>query len=173
MTFALVGGNMALDLANTVQHRVAGPTDLLTEPGDLSRWLVEAGVVDTAVKVRVEEFTTAVRLREAVYRLAAGTATTGDRRLLNRTAKDMPVRVRLGKDGTITRTGDAQAALATVARAAVELLAGDVAGAVKECDADDCTMLYVDNSRRGSRRWCDMRGCGNRAKVATFRARHT
>jgi predicted RNA-binding Zn ribbon-like protein len=172
MTFTLVGGNAALDLANTVQHRDTDPVDLVTQPGDLSRWLADAGVVDAAVKVTPDELTTALKLREAVYRLATGTATTGDRRLLNRTAKDMPVRVRLAKDGTITRTGDAQAAIATVARAAVELLA-DFARAVKECDADDCTMLYVDNSRRGVRRWCDMRGCGNRAKVATFRARHT
>lgn len=171
MTFTLVGGNVALDLANTVQHRDTDPTDLLTEPGDLSRWLVAAGVVDTAVQVKPEDLVTAVRLREAVYRLASGTATTGDRRLLNRTAKDIPVRVRLAKDATITRTGDATAAIATVARAAVELLAG-FARAVKECDADDCTMLYLDNSRRGARRWCDMKGCGNRAKVATFRARH-
>ena len=172
MTFALVGGNVALDLANTVQHRDTDPTDQLTAPGDLARWLVDAGVVDTHAKVTAEEFSTAVRLREAVYRLTAGTATTGDRRLLNRTAKDAPVRVRLGKDGTIARSGDAEAAIATVARAAIELLGGDFARAVKECSAEDCTMVYVDNSRRGSRRWCDMKGCGNRAKVATFRAKH-
>ncbi len=172
MTFSLVGGNVALDLANTRQHRAAGPVELLAGPGDLARWLVAAGVVDGPVKAGEDELGTAVKLREAVRRLATGTATTADRRLLNRTAKDAPVRVRLAKDGTVTRTGDAKSAIATVARAAVELLAGDFAGAVKECDAEDCSMLYVDNSRRGSRRWCDMRGCGNRAKVATFRARH-
>ena len=93
--------------------------------------------------------------------------------LVNQIAKDTPVRVRLAKNGSITRSGDANAAIATVARAAIELLAGNFAYAIKECDADECTRLYVDNSRRGSRRWCDMSGCGNRAKVAAFRARHS
>jgi predicted RNA-binding Zn ribbon-like protein len=172
MTFALVGGNVALDLVNTVQHRNTDPSDMLAGPGDLSRWLVAARVVDGPAKAGRDDFDAALRLREAVYRLATGGATAADRRLVNRTAKDVPVRVRLAKDGSITRTGDAAAAIATVARAAVELLAGDFASAVKECAADDCTLLYVDNSRRGSRRWCDMRGCGNRAKVASFRARH-
>lgn len=172
MSFTLVSGNVALDLANTVRNRDVDPTDLLTAPDAVATWLTEAGVVDARVKVGDDEFADAVALREAVYRLATGTAKATDRRLVNRTAKDMPVRVRLAKDGTITRTGDARAALATVARSAIELLTGDFASAVKECDADDCTRLYVDNSRRGSRRWCDMRECGNRAKLAAFRARH-
>jgi predicted RNA-binding Zn ribbon-like protein len=43
---------------------------------------------------------------------------------------------------------------------------------VKACRGDDCRWVYVDRSRNTSRRWCDMANCGNRAKVATFRARH-
>lgn len=173
MTFTRVGGNVALDLVNTLQHRrTQQPTEQLDGTGDLSRWLVAMGVVDGPVKADKDELGTAVRLREAVYRLVTGQATAADRRLLNRTAKDAPVRVRLAKDGSITRTGDAPAAIATVARAAVELLGPGIVTTIKECDAENCTMLYVDSSRRGGRRWCDMRSCGNRAKVASFRARH-
>ncbi|GIJ63040.1 CGNR zinc finger domain-containing protein [Virgisporangium aurantiacum] len=43
---------------------------------------------------------------------------------------------------------------------------------VKACRGDDCRWVYVDQSRNTSRRWCDMANCGNRAKIATFRARH-
>jgi predicted RNA-binding Zn ribbon-like protein len=43
---------------------------------------------------------------------------------------------------------------------------------VKACRGDDCRWVYVDRSRNTSRRWCDMANCGNRAKLATFRARH-
>ena len=42
----------------------------------------------------------------------------------------------------------------------------------KACRGDDCRWVFVDGSRNSSRRWCDMANCGNRAKVATFRARH-
>ncbi|MFI5953874.1 CGNR zinc finger domain-containing protein [Cryptosporangium sp. NPDC051539] len=43
---------------------------------------------------------------------------------------------------------------------------------VKACRGDDCRWVFVDGSRNSSRRWCAMAGCGNRAKVATFRDRH-
>jgi predicted RNA-binding Zn ribbon-like protein len=43
---------------------------------------------------------------------------------------------------------------------------------LKACRGDDCRWVYIDRSRNTSRRWCDMANCGNRAKLATFRARH-
>jgi predicted RNA-binding Zn ribbon-like protein len=43
---------------------------------------------------------------------------------------------------------------------------------MKACRGDDCRWVFIDGSRNASRRWCAMADCGNRAKVATFRARH-
>jgi predicted RNA-binding Zn ribbon-like protein len=43
---------------------------------------------------------------------------------------------------------------------------------LKACRGEDCRWVYLDGSRNGSRRWCDMAACGNRAKSATFRVRH-
>jgi predicted RNA-binding Zn ribbon-like protein len=43
---------------------------------------------------------------------------------------------------------------------------------VKACPGPDCGWVFHDRSRNGSRRWCDMAECGNRAKGAAFRARH-
>jgi predicted RNA-binding Zn ribbon-like protein len=71
----------------------------------------------------------------------------------------------------LERTGTADAVVATIARAAVALLGGPDAARIRECGDDPCTRLFVDTSRAGSRRWCEMSGCGNRAKVAGFRAR--
>jgi predicted RNA-binding Zn ribbon-like protein len=42
---------------------------------------------------------------------------------------------------------------------------------VKACEGHVCTVLFLDNTRRHARRWCSMAICGNRAKVAAFRAR--
>jgi predicted RNA-binding Zn ribbon-like protein len=177
MTFTFVSGDVALDLTSTVHHRRTDATELLSGPDDLVRWLTDAGVVDSRVKVGTTEFNSALRLREAVYRLAVATHDhgrfeTADRKLVNRLARAVPVRLKLTEDGTAQRSGDAEAAIATLARSAIELVTGDLALSIKECAADECTRLYVDSSRKGSRRWCDMRECGNRAKVASFRARH-
>lgn len=41
----------------------------------------------------------------------------------------------------------------------------------KACRGTDCRWVFVDVSRNSSRRWCDMAGCGNRAKSVSFRRR--
>ncbi|MFG2001472.1 CGNR zinc finger domain-containing protein [Spirillospora sp. NPDC048911] len=172
MGFTFVSGDPALDFAGTVQHRRDEFIDLLTTPADLARWTVEAGLLTSAPPAGTTGFDAAVELREAIYRLAAGTGTGTDRDLVNRHAAGAPVTVRLTAGGTVERTGGLDAALATLARGAVELLGGPDARDVRECEAGQCTRLYLDTSRRRTRRWCDMRECGNRAKAAAFRARH-
>ena len=42
---------------------------------------------------------------------------------------------------------------------------------VKICPADDCLWAFYDQSRNGSRQWCSMAVCGNRAKARAHRAR--
>jgi sugar lactone lactonase YvrE len=41
---------------------------------------------------------------------------------------------------------------------------------IRVCASDDCSLLFVDASRPGQRRWCSMNTCGRRAKMATYRA---
>jgi predicted RNA-binding Zn ribbon-like protein len=65
-----------------------------------------------------------------------------------------------------------EAALALVAREAVELLTGPERALIRECAAaPDCSRLYLDRSRAGRRRWCHMEWCGSRAKMASYRQR--
>jgi predicted RNA-binding Zn ribbon-like protein len=64
------------------------------------------------------------------------------------------------------RTGQA---LSTIARDAVQLLAANTEGRIRECGADDCDLVFYDESRTNNRRWCSMQRCGNRAKVRAFR----
>lgn len=59
-----------------------------------------------------------------------------------------------------------------IARSAADLLATGELERVKICDAHDCGWFFVDVSRNKSRRWCDMAGCGNRAKAQRYRERH-
>ena len=172
MAFTFVSGNLALDLAGTLQNRRSARVELLGTPADLAAWTVAAGLLDAPPPVTAARLTAAVALREAIYRLAAGGDAVGaaDLELVNAAAARPPVQVKLGADGSIHREGDITAALSSVARSAVELLGGGQV--VRECGDAECTRLYLDTSRHGTRRWCDMGACGNRAKVTAFRSRH-
>jgi predicted RNA-binding Zn ribbon-like protein len=44
---------------------------------------------------------------------------------------------------------------------------------LKACPAEDCQYAFYDRSRNRSAVWCDMKVCGNRNKVRSFRSRHT
>jgi predicted RNA-binding Zn ribbon-like protein len=59
-----------------------------------------------------------------------------------------------------------------VARSAAELLTSERAGRVRECASETCSWLFLDGSRNGRRKWCDMASCGNRAKARRYYARH-
>ncbi|WP_246075666.1 CGNR zinc finger domain-containing protein [Nonomuraea terrae] len=139
------------------------------EPGQQGHAHRAAGVLTTPPEADDDDLALALTLREAVYRLASAARTRApyaeeDRRVLNAAAGHPPVSVLLGEHGVV-RDGGLRAALSSVARAAVELLGGPQTALIRECEAAPCTRLYVDASHRRTRRWCDMRGCGNRAKA--------
>ncbi|HYI84545.1 MAG TPA: CGNR zinc finger domain-containing protein, partial [Acetobacteraceae bacterium] len=48
--------------------------------------------------------------------------------------------------------------------AAAALLTSDEAGKIRICASVDCGWMYVDRSRNGLRRWCQMETCGTREK---------
>ena len=59
-----------------------------------------------------------------------------------------------------------------LAQSAAELLTSASMEQVRACDADTCRWLFLDTSRNHTRRWCDMKVCGNRMKARRFQARH-
>lgn len=92
-----------------------------------------------------------------------------------RAAPPAPRAVR-GDDGTLVRELDhppeCAALLAALARDAVELLTDPVARAgLRECEGDNCPIVYLDTSRGRRRRWCSSEVCGNRERVARHRRR--
>jgi predicted RNA-binding Zn ribbon-like protein len=52
-----------------------------------------------------------------------------------------------------------------VVRSAADLLTAEELSAVRACAAEDCKWLFLDTSKNRSRRWCDMKTCGNRNKA--------
>lgn len=175
--FKFRGGSLALDFPATLAARLkAEPRELLQTPHDLGRWLVAAGLASSAPPVDEEELRQARELREALYRLALARLngqpfSAPDRDLLNRWAAGRTPAPCLETDGMSWTREDAPALLSLVAREAVELLGGELGGRIRQCAGEACALLFVDTSRSGARKWCSMSGCGNKAKVASFRER--
>ncbi|HWK47257.1 MAG TPA: CGNR zinc finger domain-containing protein [Stellaceae bacterium] len=44
---------------------------------------------------------------------------------------------------------------------------------IKQCGGAECGWLFVDTSKNGSRRWCQMEACGSRSKAHSYYHRKT
>ena len=62
-------------------------------------------------------------------------------------------------------------ALARTLEPFVATIAEDAMDRFRICANDGCRWVFLDESRAGRRRWCDMATCGNRAKAARHRAK--
>lgn len=173
--FRFRSGCNAIDLPATFQARLsASPRELLNTPDDLARWLVSAEMACTKPRTTAKDLVTARELREAIYVLAgkpSGAKAEAARETLNRVAAGTAAAPQLHTNGTMRLEGHAGALLVTLAREAVQLFGSDAAKLIRQCESPTCTLYFVDNSRRGDRRWCSMSGCGNKAKVREFRRR--
>ncbi|MHC5541296.1 CGNR zinc finger domain-containing protein, partial [Singulisphaera rosea] len=61
--------------------------------------------------------------------------------------------------------------LAPVAEAVAELLAHGEIDLIRQCAGERCVLWFYDRTKGHGRRYCTSAGCGNRAKVAAYRAR--
>jgi predicted RNA-binding Zn ribbon-like protein len=173
---------LCLDFANTLSWRGSEqPTESLRNIDDLLDWLgARAGMppalIDQARERAASElFATAIELREALYEtfseVAAGrSAEDGDLDMLNQLLAAAPPRTRLmpietGYRWAIeVREASLPTLLAPVLWSAADLLTRPGLHRVRRCANDHCLWLFLDQSKAGTRRWCDMSSCGNRAK---------
>ena len=180
LEFRFTSGRVCLDMLATVGSRSLAAVDRWRDGADLGRWCVDAGLLDEAPAVSGAGLEAAREVREALYRLVqarreARLPEREDVDLLNAWAARPPPAPQLGPDGRskhMVLDGTLDAALAAVAHDAVDLLAGPQIGKVRECAEETCSILFVDASRPGKRRWCSMNRCGNKVKKAAFRGRN-
>ncbi|WP_330241535.1 CGNR zinc finger domain-containing protein [Streptomyces sp. NBC_00525] len=182
----LTGEPLALDLLNTLPYAAGGePYDHLADAGRLRAWLaLEADRLPRAAGEHTADAADAAALR--ALRSCAARALAAARRgerpdaadldALNEAQRAAPaVRFAEWDGGTVTaeprRSGPLGTRLAAaLAEEVVLLLADPAVRDVRECEADDCTMLFLPAHPR--RRWCSAARCGNRARVARYYARH-
>lgn len=175
--FVFISGRLALDFVHTVGANERQVFEEWHRPSDLAAWFTASSLRLPAVAVSPADLKIAYTLREAIW--ATAIACLNHEPLLDEvttTINDMvlypDLLPYLDANGiTWAAPFTATAALATIARDAIQLLGGPDAQLIRQCANPKCMLLFVDDSRPGKRRWCSMERCGNRAKVATYRHR--
>lgn len=180
-----------LAYANTLMYRGSpAPMDAVRDLPDLLDRLrdltVEArAALDAWASAQPDAaatlLTEAIALRELIFRLFAAVAagqpaTEADLAALNAALAAAPPRRRLARLGTIyawqaDATPTAPALLAPVLWSAADLLVEAPQRRIRVCSNPECGWLFIDASKNGTRRWCDMAACGNRAKAKRHYAR--
>lgn len=170
-------GSFALDFAYTGTMAGDRLTERLHAPDDLTAWLRERFPVAVG-DARSRDLFDAVALRDAIGRMAIAAAhgertRTADIDVVNLYAAtpDIPPTLAGGSRQAGRSVQTVGQALSTIARDAVDLFDGANAERIRECNGEDCSIVYLDTSRAATRRWCSMQRCGNRAKVRAHRAR--
>ena len=169
--------------ANTL-HLHDGEPDDIGDGAALRAWLASHGLAaETRALDAVEGALPAFHdLRDLVHAVtkrlvAAGAPSATQVRRLNAVLREGVHyhQLRPGDDGarfTVGQVGDELAqARAAIAGSLAHYIADHDIGRLRICANDHCSWRFVDRSPTGRRRWCDMRTCGNRAKVARHRAR--
>jgi predicted RNA-binding Zn ribbon-like protein len=160
-TIRLVGGHVAVDFVNTIDDGV----DVLSSATAFRAWTDRMGLLP-AGRVALADVHDARVVIDAVLRpLARGDAPRpADLRRLAELD-----RVALGR-ATLAVGGRTFAdPLSAVVHAAAKLVVGGPVDRLKGCG--NCTWLFLDLSRNGSRRWCSMEGCGTEVKIRRLTAR--
>lgn len=180
--------DLCLDFVNTVPRPGGEVAESLHGIADLLRWSKEHGLLDGAASAHVDHwaasypaqsgamFEEAVGLRESLYRVLFALTLndvpeTRDLAALNSALGLAPVRhtVALADHGFGWRLDadrrSAASLLAPVLWSAGDLLVSPEVARLRHCTNAKCLWLFLDDSKNGSRRWCSMQLCGNRAKA--------
>ena len=169
--------DLCLTYANTRYWRgTPAPTEELNGPDDLWRWVRSVARLPPLLLDRIGSsnliFDDAIRLRETIHRCFAATARghapdSEDLAVLNAALAEVPPRRRvcLGGWDVGVPDGAMSVLLGPVLWSAADLLVGAQLRRVRQCVNPACGWLFLDDSKSGTRRWCSMTTCGNRAKA--------
>jgi len=196
-SWKLVGGELCLDFVNTLEWlESSSPQERLKSYEDLLLWSRHVGILNEptmeqlrrkASKRPAEAQTVleqAIAIREVLYRIFVAIIrkqqpAKSDIEALNRDLSDVLNHLRIvpihGGFSWQWRN-DLQALdamLWPILHSAAELLISERRERIGQCEDDQgCGWLFLDTSKNHSRRWCDMKNCGNRAKAHRHYQRH-
>ncbi|MGA9673418.1 MAG: CGNR zinc finger domain-containing protein [Terracidiphilus sp.] len=193
--FELIAGHIALDLVNTLDNRFleTGPDELLACYDDLLRFISQSGLLterqaqklqrlQASQAERAEVLRQTKELRESIA--VIGYAQVDGKHLpasalvtIEKCFKQADGHRHLAADQLQVawswRGLDSQIAapLWLLAQSATDFLLSVQPSQLRCCASETCRWLFVDTSKNHTRRWCDMKVCGNRMKARRFQAR--
>ncbi len=186
-----------VDFVNTVNWRndPARHEEKLRSIGDLIRWGHDHHLLSDAAsrkvthlaqdhpKIARQVFDRALVLRDAIYRVLSAVAAQReaareDLQVISRESREVAKHMALKQSDTSFEwswAGDDDAlerVLWPVVQATTDLLTSNLLTRIRECEGPGCGWIILDQTKNRSRRWCEMKTCGNRAKVKRFYERH-
>lgn len=173
-----LGGARWLDLLNsTLSMDGVSRLDFLADDASFARWCEQAGI--PASGARKPLVTLRMELRPAFERLAQGkplaasTVKSVNRLLAASPMVEHLVETEEGHALVLRPAASRPGAAAIVARDFAQFVAAHETARLKHCANPACTMVFYDQGKSVRRRWCSSAVCGNRDKVANYRARKT
>lgn len=200
--FELCAGHAALDFVNSLDERfgAGGPVELLADYADLLRFSEQTGLLDArqlrllagsvSPAAAARALRGARRLREALAaalyasldgRPPPAAATRTLERHFQQAARhrelswqcpaerSAPAAIRWQWGRYQSR---AELPLWVLSQTAAQLVTSDAMTRVRACGAHSCRWLFLDTSKNHTRRWCNMKVCGNRMKARRFQQAH-
>jgi predicted RNA-binding Zn ribbon-like protein len=167
----LTGEPLALDLLNTRWIRDGVVQDLLRDTDGLAAWLTANGLQD---RFTAEDATLrhTLRARDALAAAVDGSPADGAERV-DAVLAHGRIRATLTADGPgeLPEFDDPSWGPAWLAARNYLQLLTTAPERIRSCAHESCILHFFDTSRNGTRRWCSMAACGNRAKASRHYAR--
>jgi predicted RNA-binding Zn ribbon-like protein len=180
---------LCLAFANTIHNYGSNePRDDLTNYSRLVEWNLQRGVISNREsrrllleasrhpKAATTAFKQAIGLREVIYQILSATLKGAASQVTHLAVFNSALAEALFNSRIIEKEDrfawswdDSESPLTwlvwPIVRSAAELLTSGELARLRGCAGIDCTWLFLDRSKNQTRRWCDMKGCGNRAKL--------
>jgi predicted RNA-binding Zn ribbon-like protein len=195
LQFELIGGHPATNLVNTLdwRFRESGAEELLNDYSDLVLFVEQSGLVSSADARRLlrtvpetkgrRVLAMAQELREAA---AAVLYSILDERSppasaiqrLQECAREAKQYEELHWDGSKLEwavphsPAPPEFPLCVLSLNTAEFVTSEKMSLLRQCGNAECRWLFIDTSKNHTRRWCDMKICGNRMKARRFKAQH-
>ena len=193
--FNILAGERCLDLVNTLDNRPVPEKELelLPDYASFAMWAEQAGIISRQKRQRLCEVALAdparatnvlswvIELRESLYRIFD--RIVGEQQppksdldlvahFLAQSYRAVRFRSTHGVYQLDWQDGEQlESPLWPIVRSASSLLTSPDLKLVRKCSVETCRWLFVDRSKNHSRRWCDMKICGNRTKARKYYSR--
>ncbi|MFZ4508312.1 MAG: CGNR zinc finger domain-containing protein [Fimbriimonas sp.] len=177
--FWTAGGPVWINFANSQALASKGMTDVVATVEGLRWWLSLMGLPAPS-QVGTDDLAFAATLRESFARVLDSVQEENpllpsDLDLFNSVLRKQSEWYELEQVGNQAivrkphRLADTiEQALGPAVDSLAETLTHGDRSRLRTCARPDCVLRFYDDSKNGTRRWCTMSSCGNRAKAAAF-----